>query len=490
MLTVTEMYRADALTIAGGTPGDALMEAAGAAVVQAIVKRWRPREVAILCGPGNNGGDGFVIARLLEGLGWPVRVGLAGERAALKGDAAIMAHRWTEQGDGKVQPLSASVLDGAGLVVDALFGAGLSRPLDGAYRMIIEDLATRVVPIVAVDVPSGVSGDTGTVLGAAVHATLTVTFFRKKPAHLLLPGRVLCGEVVVADIGIADDVLDAITPTIYENGPALWRGDYPWPRLDGHKFDRGHAVVFGGARMTGAARLAARAARRVGAGLVSIACDPGAFPIYAAGDPGTIVSPLDTPDGFKELMADEHRNAVLVGPGAGTGDDTRRHILAALGAGKATVVDADGLTAFADRSGDLYGVLTQRCLLTPHAGEFKRLFGIVGDKLTQARSAAARAGAVVLVKGADTVVAAPDGQAVINANAPPDLATAGAGDVLAGLAVGLMAQGMPAFEAACAAVWLHGESAAIAGPGLIAEDLAEALPTVLRHLRDASPVPP
>ena len=334
VLTVAEMYRADALTIGSGTPGEVLMEAAGAAVTREIVARWQACPITILCGPGNNGGDGFVVARLLAGLGWPVRVGLHGDRASLRGDAAIMAGRWT----GQVVPLSSGLLDGAGLVVDALFGAGLTRPLEGSVRDLVEELRARAIPTVAVDVPSGVEGDTGAVLGAAPPAVLTVTFFRRKPAHLLLPGRTLCGTVVVADIGIPDSVLDEIAPTLFGNDPGVWMPRFPWPRLDGHKFDRGHAVVLGGARMTGAARLAARAARRVGAGLVSIACPAEAFPIYAAADPGTIVTALDAVGSgggsgvgsFADLMADPRRNAVLIGPGAGISAAVRRRVEEAL----------------------------------------------------------------------------------------------------------------------------------------------------------------
>jgi NAD(P)H-hydrate epimerase len=349
-------------------------------------------------------------------------------------------------------------------------------------RDLVEELGARAIPTVAVDVPSGVDGDTGVVLGAAAPAALTVTFFRRKPAHLMLPGRTLCGTVVVADIGIADAVLDEIAPTLFGNDPAVWLARFPWPKSDGHKFDRGHAVVLGGGRMTGAARLAARAARRAGSGLVSIACPDEAFPIYAASDPGTIVTALDGVGSFADLMADPRRNAVLIGPGAGISAATRKRVEEALESGKAAVIDADAITAFADHPAELFGRLTERCLLTPHAGEFKRLFGIDGDKLSQARTAAAHAGAVVLLKGADTVIARPDGHAIINGNAPPWLATAGAGDVLAGLALGLMAQGMPTFDAAAAAAWLHGEAAMRFGPGLIAEDIAESLPGVLRDL--------
>lgn len=477
LLTVAEMHRADQLAMTAGVPGPVLMDRAGRAVADEIRRRWAPRPVVVLCGPGNNGGDGFVIARILAADGWPVRLGLLGPREALRGDAAGAAEGWT----GPVEPTTPALLDGSPLVVDALFGAGLARPLDGAALALVR--AMDGLTVVAVDVPSGVHGDSGAVLGEAPAAALTVTFFRPKPGHLLFPGRARCGETVVADIGIPPAVLDAIRPRTLRNGPAAWSDRYPWPRLDGHKYHRGHAVVLGGAVMTGAARLAARAALRVGAGLVTVACPLEAFAVYAAGSPSLIVQPVDD-TGFAALLADARRNAVLLGPGAGGGAATRGHVLAAREAGKACVIDADALTAFADQPDALFGRLDSHCLLTPHEGEFGRLFGTPeGSKLDRARAAAARCGAVVLLKGPDTVIAAPDGRAAINANAPPDLATAGAGDVLAGLALGLMAQGMDAFDAGCAAAWLHGEAASAFGPGLVAEDLAETLPGVLARLK-------
>ncbi|WP_448202965.1 NAD(P)H-hydrate dehydratase [Azospirillum sp. sgz302134] len=481
LLSVAEMYRADALTMAGGVPGPVLMEAAGAAVARAVFERWAPHPTTVLCGPGNNGGDGFVIARLLLEAGWPVRLALLGSRSALRGDAAVAAERW----GGPVEAADPAILDGNPLVIDALFGAGLARPLEGMARAIVEAMDGRTV--VAVDVPSGVHGDSGEVMGVAPQAALTVTFFRKKPGHLLLPGRSLCGEVMVADIGIPDTVLDSIDPKTFINSSALWRRRYPWPRLDAHKYARGHAVVLGGARMTGAGRLAARAALRAGAGLVTVACPPDAVPIYAAASPSLIVDAVADDTAFEALLSDSRKNAALLGPGAGVGPGTRARTLAALAAGKACVLDADALTSFAGSPPDLLDRLSDRCLLTPHEGEFARIFpGIAngeGGKLSRARAAAERSGAVVLIKGADTVVAVPDGRAVINANAPPDLATAGSGDVLAGMALGLLAQGMDAFDAACAAVWLHGESANAVGPGLIAEDLPDALPGVLKRLK-------
>jgi NAD(P)H-hydrate epimerase len=328
ILTVAEMARADALAIACGVPGPTLMEAAGEAVAREVRRRWPRGPVAVLCGPGNNGGDGFVAARLLREAGWPVGLALLGERSAIRGDAADAAARWP----GEVAPLTPAILDGAALAVDALFGAGLTRPLEGMARTVVEALDARRLPCLAVDLPSGVQGDTGQVLGAAPHATATVTFFRRKPAHLLLPGRALAGEVVVADIGIPVAVLDEIRPSLAENTPALWLDGFPWPRLEDHKYRRGHLLIVGGEVMTGAARLAARAARRIGAGLVTLVCTPTSHPIYAADSAGLITAIVDDDAGFSALLADKRRNALLIGPGLNVTPQTRRRTLAGLAA--------------------------------------------------------------------------------------------------------------------------------------------------------------
>jgi NAD(P)H-hydrate epimerase len=479
LLSVAEMTRADALASAGGVPTLQLMEAAGAAVAAEIQKRWSKRPVVVLAGPGNNGGDGFVAARLLTESGWPVRLALFGEPSGLRGDAAENARRWR----GDVLAPEASLLNGGPLIVDALFGAGLSRPLEGAARKLVGDINRRNVDCVAVDVPSGIDGDSGAVLGDAPRARLTVTFFRAKPGHYLLPGREYRGELVVADIGIPDGVLKEIAPSTFVNGPALWLSRFPWPDAADHKYSRGHAVILGGREMTGAARLAAMGARRLGAGLVTIAAPPEAFAIYAAEEPGTLVKSVADAAGFRDLLADKRKNAVLVGPGAGVSDATADRVIQALGCGKAAVIDADGLSAFAGRPERLFTAVAGPCLLTPHEGEFKRLFDVAGDKPSRARAAARLSGAAVLLKGADTVIAAPDGRAVINATGTPDLATAGSGDVLAGMALGLLAQGMDAFDAGCVAAWAHGRLAERIGAGLIAEDLPAEIPGVLRELR-------
>jgi ADP-dependent NAD(P)H-hydrate dehydratase / NAD(P)H-hydrate epimerase len=336
-------------------------------------------------------------------------------------------------------------------------------------------------------VPSGVHGDSGAVLGAAPRARLTVTFFRRKPGHMLMPGRDLAGEVVVADIGIPDRVLAGIAPGTFDNRPILWRENFPWPRPSDHKYSRGHALIAGGTEMTGAARLAARAAMRSGAGICTIASRPEVSAIYAAYMAGILTTPVSNADEFAALLEDERKNAVLVGPGGGLNRNTRDMVLAALGSGRATVLDADGLTVFADDPASLHRATADKpCLLTPHDGEFRRIFRHVGDRLSRARAAAEECGAVVLLKGVDTVIAAPDGRAAINGNAPPDLATAGAGDVLAGIALGLLAQGVAPFDAGCMAAWMHGESARAFGPGLIAEDIPEGLPGVMRGLLPSS----
>ncbi len=497
LLTAAEMGRADALTIAAGRPGAQLMERAGAAVARAAARLLVARgvgsgRIAVCCGPGNNGGDGFVAARILAAAGFAVEVGLLGARDKLKGDAAGAAKAWT----GHCVAIEALALDGAALVVDALFGAGLDRALTGAAFDAVARLnawrAATGRPILAVDVPSGLDGTSGQVRGLAASADATVTFFRLKPGHVLMPGRALCGAVHLADIGISDSVLDAIAPTAGLNTPLVWGRHLPVPGVGGHKYARGHAVVVAGPpAQTGATRLAARGALRVGAGLVTVATRQDTLPTLAATLEAVMTRVAEGPAGLAALLADERKNAILLGPGLGVGADTRTLALTALSASsaRAVVLDADALTSFAGHLGDLAAAIAGRAapvVLTPHAGEFARLFDQVEtkgvSKIEAVRTAARRSGALVVLKGADTVVAAPDGRASVAFDPPPWLATAGTGDVLAGMVCGLLAQGMPGFEAASAAVWLHGAAARHVGPGLISEDLPEALPAVLRAL--------
>lgn len=491
LLTTAQMGEADRIAIAGGTPGITLMERAGQAVAEAVARHAAPgARIAVLCGPGNNGGDGFVAARLLRERGFAVALGLLGEVRALGGDAALAAASWGQP----VRPLAAALATDAGLIVDALFGAGLSRPLAGEAALAVEAMNASGRPVIAIDVPSGLSGDTGLADGPVVRAAETVTFFRLKPGHLLQPGRDLCGPVTLADIGIpAEAALAAIAPAAFANRPGLWSASWPQHGSSTHKFERGAvAVLAGGVAGVGAPRLSARAALRTGAGLATILCAPAALMAHAARGPDALMQrPLADAAELAAALEDRRLSVVLAGPALGL--DARAHqlVTALVDGGKPLVLDADALTILA---GDQEGVprLARReaaCVLTPHEGEFQRVFGRqqaiaqARSKLERARRAAAFSGAVVVYKGADTVIAGPDGRAAINATGSPALATAGAGDVLAGMVSGLIAQGMPAFEAACAAVWLHGRAGEALGMGLIADDLPEAIP---QHLGAAA----
>ncbi len=457
LLTPAEMGQADAAAPGLGVPGPTLMENAGRAVARAIAARMRPRRTLVLAGPGNNGGDGYVAARLLANQGWPVCVAALAEPRA-GSDAAGAARRWS----GPMCRFSPEEAARADLVVDAVFGAGLSRDVGG----IVAETLAAARQIVAIDVPSGLDGETGAMRGACVPAWLTVTFFRLKPGHLLLPGRDLCGETVLADIGMPRGAMGPVST--FANTPDLWT--LPGLAADSHKYSRGHVTVIGGDAMTGAARLAADAARHAGAGLVTIAA-LGRADVYRTASPGTIVSE----DGVPALLGDARRLVWVCGPGLGA-DSVRATWPLLMTAGRVVVGDADVFSAYAGDPAALRGA----AVLTPHAGEFARAFGPPGvDRVGAVRAAARLTGAVVLLKGADTIIAAPDGRVAINASAPPWLATAGAGDVLAGVIGGLLTQGMAAWEATCAAAYMHGRAAFLAGPGMVVEDLLPALKLAL-----------
>ncbi|WP_374546350.1 NAD(P)H-hydrate dehydratase [Rhodoblastus sp.] len=520
LLTPAEMGRADSLTIRGGVPGYELMLRAGKNVAEAaaeLLRRGGGKRVAIYCGPGNNGGDGYVAGRFLREQGFIVAVGALGDPTRLGGDAARAFADW----GGDV--VAAETLDpgACDLIIDALFGAGLSRPLDGTALQVVERINASGTPVLAVDVPSGLDGANGAIGSRAVRARETVTFFRLKPGHVLLPGRAACGRVRLTQIGIAKEVLSEIRPQTFLNAPALWRGLMPWPEQEGHKYGRGHLVVASGTSThTGAGRLAARAGLRVGAGLATVASPAEALAVNAAHLTAIMLRGVDGPAQWRDLLADKRFSAVVIGPAFGVGEATQAVVEAILGgvekgAGRhfGTVLDADAITSFSGQSAKLGQVIQASgatVIVTPHEGEFYRLFNRkdvipskklqdqtaasetasettpqpsdLPHKIDRARAAASALGACVLLKGPDTIVASPDGRASIARNAPPTLATAGSGDVLAGLIGGLLAQGMPAFEAASCAVWLHGEAANLFGPGLIAEDLPEILPRVLADL--------
>src|SRR5712672_1538274 len=491
VLTTAEMEHADRLAIAGGAPGFALMLHAGQAVAEAAMDLVEQGQILVVAGRGNNGGDGFVAATELVARGRSVSIILLCDRDTLQGDAALAARGWK----GPVLPCDARAIGAPALIIDALFGAGLNRPIKGDPHDIIEAINASGAPVLAVDLPSGINGTTGAVMGIAVRAAETVTFFRRKPAHRWMPGRIHCGLVHVADIGIEASVLGEIKPQTFENVPGGWRASFPVPRIDGHKYARGHTlVVSGDIAATGAARMSARGALRAGAGLVTLASPRDALAVNAAALTAVMVRAIDTVVEFGELLTDKRLKTCVIGPGAGVGERTRDFVLTALSAKRRLVLDADALTSFADAPDELFQSIKasqdQQVVLTPHEGEFPRLFSDISNKhpnrskLERVRAAAERGGAVVLLKGPDTVVASPDGRATIDANAPPWLATAGAGDVLAGMISGMLAQGVAAFEAASIGAWMHGEAAREAGPGLIAEDLPEVLPAVFRRLYD------
>ncbi len=494
LLTPAQMAEVDRLAAAAGPfDGWSLMKNAGAAVAAEVLKRHPDAAlVHVLAGPGNNGGDGYVVAANMRRSGVPVALWRLGAPRT-GSDAALAAADW---GGGAGELADFRPGPGA-VVVDGLFGAGLSKPLEGAAAEAVRRCRETAARVVAIDLPSGLSGASGAALGPAFAAELTVTFFRKKPGHLLYPGRDLCGETIVVDIGIPESVLKTVRPACRENRPDSWMADFPRPGAEAHKYARGHvAVCSGPAAATGAARLAARGAARIGAGAVTVLSPAGAMLVNAAHLTAIMLRRANDADELAAFLADRRPSAAAIGPGFGVGDRCRAFALALLAANrdwpqhplKGLVLDADAVTSFRDQPEALFAAAAAAgaptLVLTPHEGEFLRLFpDLAADaalsKLDRARAAAVRAHAVVVYKGPDTVVAAPDGRAAINANGTPYLATAGLGDVLAGMIAGLLAQGMSAFEAASAAVWLHAEAGRRFGPGLIAEDLPELLPAVM-----------
>lgn len=493
VLTNAEMALSDQMAVANGVASLDLMETAGAAVAAHVERLCATNActVVVLCGPGNNGGDGFVAARLLQSKNFAVSVCCLVADNQLSGDAKVMAERYP----GVIQSLEQSIaaIEDADIIVDALFGAGLTRPVAGIAADCITAVNLHHGTVVSVDVPSGLDGDTGVANGPVVEADGTITFFRLKPAHLLLPGRTYCGDVRCVDIGTPPGVIGEIKYKTSHNAPSLWRDALPPLATDGHKYNRGHGVVVSGpVSATGAARLAARAALRTGAGLVTVASPVEALQVNASQLTAVMVDAFASRRGLQSILSDKRKTAVLIGPGRGVVPETCDDVEAVLQSGIATVLDADALTVFASDRVRLKRAIDENqdrpAIITPHDGEFKRLFpDLTGSKLQRARDAASTMQATVVLKGPDTVIATPDGRAAINDNAPPTLATAGSGDVLAGLITGLVAQGMPEFEAACAAVWMHGAAARrFGGAGLIAEDLPDLIPQVLQPLYASS----
>lgn len=487
LLSSSEMARADRLAAEAGVSGEALMRRAAAAVAEGATAMAPGGPVAVLAGRGNNGGDAYGCAALLRAAGRSVTVFAAAPVADDRSDAALMAREW----GGEVRPVADFGPGDFALTIDGLFGAGLSHDIAGVEAEAIERLNAGATPVLSIDLPSGVSGDDGRIRGTAVRADRTVTFFRRKPGHLLQPGRDRCGDLVVADIGLPTSVLGEIRPRIFANEPALFAPSLLRPEATHHKYDRGHAVVFSGpSAKTGAARLAATAALRGGAGLVTVFSPASAMLVNAGHLTAVMLRRCEDVAQLAAHLADERLGVFVLGPGFGDAETARCYATMVLRAGRKLVLDADGISAFAGRPEALFETVSADgavpAVLTPHDGEFKRLFPDLAptrSKIERARAAAERSGAVIVLKGPDTVIAAPDGRAAINANAPSNLATAGSGDVLSGLVAAQLANGVPAFEAACAAIWIHAEAASGFGPGLIAEDLPGLVPRALAALQ-------
>lgn len=486
LLTAAAMRDAEARAIANGTSGWEMMQRAGEAVAEVIMRSYPPMPVRVLCGPGNNGGDGFITASALKRAGWEeVVVGCLVDRSELQGDARQAADLWK----GNCLPLAEISIEPDMLVVDALFGTGLSKPLEGEAALVMERIALAGAALVAIDILSGIDSESGRFSGILPNAYVTVTFGARKPGHLLMPGALISGIIACVDIGIAPYIEEAAASLgLLENRAETWLNQFHWPLPGDHKYLRGSVVVHGGrAEMSGASRLAAMAALRAGAGASTVASDREALLINAAHLTSVMTAETNTPEEFGALIRQEKHNAIVLGPGAGRNERTRACVLSSLASAKATVLDADALTVFEEDPQTLFAAVSGPAIITPHAGELERLFKTLALDMSQAkwrvaREAAALSGMVTVYKGFDTVIAAPDGRIAINSNGTPLLATAGSGDVLSGMIGSFCAQGMPAFEAACAAVYIHAEAGRNFGLGLIAEDLPQMIPAVLNSL--------
>jgi len=500
LLTAAEMQAVDARAVQQGLDSFALMQQASQAVadeVQAVLEQVSvkpncpPIFVLVLAGPGNNGGDGLCAAAFLKQAGVDVRVLRLGKAPSPGSDADKALLLLDEECLSPDSPSLSEAIVTATVIVDALFGAGLTRAFDPLIAHLIDAVNESKALRIAVDVPSGLDGNTHRAFSPCVRAHRTVTFFRFKPAHLLYPGRQLCGDKVLKQIGLSDEQLPTHVPECHINAPAVFASQLPYPHFSMHKFDRGHVLVRSGPiEATGAARLSATSALCCGAGLCTLASSSEALSVNASHLTAVMLARIDTLKQWQAQLLDERINVLVIGPGNGVNNATRDTVLASLATSKSLVLDADALSCWSEEPKLLFEAIGQTradVVLTPHAGEFARLFGKsikqdASSRLHQARQAAVLSQAVVVYKGADTVIASPCGKACINANAPPWLATAGAGDVLAGIIAALMAQGMPVFAASCAGVWLHGRAAASLNYPLCAEQLPMQIAEELKAL--------
>ncbi len=486
LLTVAGSKALDDWAVASGDPLYNYMERAGKAVADAVfdysdIPQNYPDEICVLCGPGNNGGDGYVAARYLKDRGYNVFV-MAPEPPTTD-EASKASSLWL----GETIPFKRERLEDVSIVVDALFGIGLSRPIEGVYADAIRAANGADVFRLAVDVASGLDADAGVPVGeVCFSADATITFTRAKPGQYLAPGRFISGgtdHIKVADIGFPEALVHEHASEVFENDISLWGHTFPFAGPSYHKYDRGHLLVLGGREPAlGASRLASLAGLRIGAGLVTLAAPSETYTVQASSLTDIMVRKVDSHFGFIGILADQRINTTLIGPGSGIGEKTAELALECLKKGKRLTLDADGLSSMAGRLQQLDAFPKREAVFTPHDGEFRRLFpdiDLAGNRLAAAQTAAKRAGVTIILKGVSTIVASPDGKSAINTCAPAWLSVGGTGDVLAGIVAGLLAQGMPVFEASCAAVWLHSRAAMKAGRGLIASDLLETLVDVL-----------
>jgi NAD(P)H-hydrate epimerase len=474
LLTTNQVVALESNAVHSGTPIYDLMQNAGTAVADEVIQLFEKQPTLVLCGPGNNGGDGFVVAKKLFDKLWPVSIAVVDAEAKMS--EAAHAHRQLWQGE--VLAFDPEILGEFSLIIDGLFGTGLTRPLGSPYKEMINAVNQLKRTVVAIDIPSGINSDTGEVMGTALKANLTITFGYHKLGHVLYPGRMHASEIIVKDIGLGTYV----HPTYFINNPKIWLSHFPVPTPSDHKYTRGHAVIFGGDEFTGATQLASQGARRVGAGLVTIACSEKSHAIYALSSPGTLTKIVQSTKDQQQLFTDTRKNAFLFGPGLEPNDTTKKLIQKALSLQRTYVLDAGGLRAFADKPQDLFDLCHGNVVLTPHEGEFSALFDVSGSKLERALAAAEQSRCVIVLKGPDTIIASPVGHALIQTNAPPWLATAGSGDVLSGIILGYLAQGVDPFYAAAMATWIHARCAEEVGFGLISEDILQQLPTVLKSV--------
>ena len=474
----------DKKTIKKFIPGYKLMENAGEAIFKIIKKKFKKqKKIKILCGPGNNGGDGLVVAKLLKENSFRnVDLFCLVSKKKLKGDAKIAANKLNEN----LKSFNQFKTSSNELIIDGIFGSGLKKNISGNLKKVIEKINLEKPYCISIDIPSGINGDTGKIQGAALKSNDTITFTKKKPGHLLFPGNEYCGNVIVEDIGINLEKL-LFKPQIFENHPDNWRNKFPWPNHKSHKYTRGFSLIICGEKMTGASRLAARGAARIGCGLLCLGVPKKSFDIYSIENPIALIEIIDDENDLNSLLKDKRINTILIGPGLGISEKKLKLILKIVKEKKKLVVlDADAL------KNNFKKILLKNrtnIVITPHEGEFMQVLKDLNiknnkNKLSLAIKFVKKTKINLILKGNTTIICSQDGQISINTNSSPFLATGGSGDVLAGMITGLISQGMNIFEACCASVWIHGEIAKIKGPGLIAEDLPEMIPNVLKKIKN------